>query len=151
MDKSVTVSMQISNTRDMISTLKPRLKCVLWGTFFGRKEKTLNKLEGCERWPLFFSWAVKLCHSQHQLYMQFQWEIFIRNCWWNKLYHKLSITLDVFSMCLIFEKSKLRISHFLKPELVIDLENNWQCSKILWLYMFPHVWCNPEPNHGLSS
>ncbi len=80
MDKSVTVSMQVSNTRVKFSTLQPQLKCVPWGTIFSRKEKTLKKLEGCERWPLFISWAAKLCHSQNQLQMEFQWEIIIGNC-----------------------------------------------------------------------
>ncbi len=33
--------------------------------------------------------------------------------------------MDVFFMWLVFEKSKLNISHFLKSESVIDLENDW--------------------------
>ncbi len=51
------------------------------GVIVQQKEQYIKKFRQLRTLATFHQfWAANLCDSQHQLYMQFQWEIFNFNC-----------------------------------------------------------------------
>ncbi len=69
--------------------------------------------------------CMKMCNMQVELSMESLWQNQNSNCWWKKLYHKSSLTQDMFSVHLEFEYSNVEISILLGNDLVIYLENDW--------------------------
>ena len=107
MDKSVTVSVQISNTRVKFSILLPQPKYVLWVSLFSKTNKTLKNLDGCERWPLFISLGCKnyvtVSITPHAIPMGIlYWQLLMKKNIPQDFYHQamfsMELELEIFNL-----------------------------------------------------